>query len=89
MKIYVATKDPKYLQPVPAALAYLASSALADGRLARYYELKTNKPLYMNRQGSVYSLTYDDSRLPSHYGWKVENRLQQLRAGAVPRRGQV
>ena len=80
MKISIATGDRKYLQPVPAALRYLQSSALPDGRLARYYELQSNKPLYMSRAGDVYSLTYDDSDLPSHYGWKVENRVSELQS---------
>ncbi len=80
MQIYIATGDDKYLKPVPAALQYLKSSALPDGRLSRYYELQTNRPLYMQRSGKVYSLTYDDSRLPKHYGWKVENRTDELQA---------
>lgn len=72
------TRDPKNLQPVPQALAYLKKSLLPDGRLARYYELETNKPLYMSRRGKDYTLTHDDSALPSHYGWKNEHRLAEL-----------
>jgi hypothetical protein len=56
----------------------LKSSLLPDGRLARYYELKTNRPLYMQRNGRQYELTYDDSDLPSHYGWKTDSRLEKL-----------
>jgi len=79
MKISVATGDRKYLEPIPSALAYLKRSQLSDGRLARYYELKTNKPLYMVRRSkSSYRLTYDDSNLPSHYGWKWDSRLAEL-----------
>jgi hypothetical protein len=78
MQIASATGDDKYLEPIPRALAYLKKSQLRDGRLARYYELKTNRPLYMERRGDVYSLTYDDSNLPSHYGWKTESRIQQI-----------
>jgi hypothetical protein len=78
MKIYRATGDDKYLAPIPPALAYLKRSRLPDGRLARYYELKTNKPLYMTRRGDEYSLTYDDANLPDHYGWKVESRLDAI-----------
>ena len=62
MKIYRVTGDKKYLEPIPRALAYLKKSRLPDGRLARYYELKTNRPLYMTRDGDEYSLTYDDSQ---------------------------
>jgi len=39
----------KYPESIPAALDYLASSPLSDGRLARLYELKTNCPLYFTR----------------------------------------
>ncbi len=80
MKIYRATGDKKYLEPIPRALAFLKKSRLPDGRLARYYELKTNRPLYMTRQNDEYSLTFDDSKLPDHYGWKVDSRLDSIEA---------
>ena len=78
LMIYRATGDTKYLKPIPRALSYLKRSLLSDGRLARYYELKSNKPLYMQRRGKKYSLTYDDSNLPKHYGWKIVSRLEQI-----------
>ena len=78
MEIYRVTDESKYLGPIPRALAYLQRSVLPDGRLARFYELKTNKPLYMLRRGDVYTLTYDDSNLPAHYGWKIESRLDEI-----------
>ncbi|MHC4322911.1 MAG: pectate lyase [Planctomycetota bacterium] len=80
LEIYAATGDRKYLEPIRRALAYLKSSLLPDGRLARFYELKTNKPLYMYRRGDVYTLTYDDSNLPSHYAWKIDSRLHEIEA---------
>lgn len=78
MTIAVTTGDDTYLKPIPSALAYLKTSLLPDGRLARYYEMKTNRPLYMQRQGKAYSLTYSDANLPSHYGWKWESRIPEL-----------
>lgn len=78
MKIFRVTGDRNYLQPIPPALAYLKRSLLPDGRLARYYELKTNRPLYMVRKGKAYTLTYDDSKLPDHYGWKTDSRLDEI-----------
>lgn len=78
IKIYGVTGDRKYLEPIPRALAYLRRSLLADGQLARYYELRSNHPLYMFRRGKVYSLTYDDSKLPKHYAWKTESRLDEI-----------
>ncbi len=78
LTIYRVTGDKKYLEPIPRALAYLKKSLLPDGRLARSYELKTNKPLFMTRRGDEYSLTYDDANLPDHYGWKVDSRLETI-----------
>ena len=78
IKIARYTNNTKYLEPIPRALGYLKKSQLPDGRLARYYELQTNRPLYMVRRGKIYSLTYDDSNLPDHYGWKTESRLEQI-----------
>lgn len=80
LKIYQVTGDEKYLKPFPAALAWLKRSKLPDGQLARYYELKSNRPLYMARRGDQYSLTYDDSNLPKHYGWKVASRIAEIEA---------
>ncbi|MGC3971818.1 MAG: pectate lyase [Pirellulales bacterium] len=68
MNLYNATGDKKYLEPIPSALAWLRRSKLADGGMARFYELHTNKPLYFTKE---YVLTYDDSDLPTHYGFKV------------------
>lgn len=78
MKIASTTGEGKYLEPIPAALNWLERSRLSDGQIARYYELKTNRPLYMTRRGDEYSLTYDDSNLPDHYGWKTESRLDEI-----------
>ena len=75
MLVYRHTRDAKYLEPIPRALKYLKSSLLPDGQTARFYELQTNKPLYMNKE---YVLTYDDSDVPSHYGWKQRSKLAKL-----------
>jgi len=80
MTIYEITGDEKYLKPIPSALAWLKRSLLKDGQLARYYEMRSNRPLYMEREGKVYSLTYSDANLPSHYGWKIGSRIPELEA---------
>mgnify|MGYP001590523464 CR=1 FL=1 len=72
LRIAEHTGDKQFLEPIVSALKYLESSKLPDGRMARYYELKINKPLCMERQGDVYSLTNDDSNLPKHYSWENE-----------------
>ena len=78
-----ATRDARFLEPIPRSVEYLRGSLLPDGQLARYYELISNRPLYMSRRGKVYSLTYDDSDLPNHYGWKVESFLDEIEASVA------
>jgi hypothetical protein len=78
MSIYRETHDMKYLAPIPSAIQWLRKSLLPGNLLARYYELKSNRPLYMERNGDQYSLTYADDRLPSHYGWKTDSRVEAL-----------
>lgn len=68
IEIAACTGKDKYLAPIPRALAYFRKSTLPDGKVARFYELKTNRPLYMDRQ---YRLTYNPSAAPTHYGWQV------------------
>jgi hypothetical protein len=75
LDVHRVTGDGKYLEPFPRALAYLQKSLLPDGQLARYYELKTNKPLYMTKD---YALTYDSANVPEHYGWKTEAKIASL-----------
>jgi hypothetical protein len=73
--LYQKTGDRKFLTPVPVAVNYLKGSVLPDGSIPRFRELGTNKPLYMTRQ---YELTYDDSDMPTHYAFKVGNRLERI-----------
>jgi len=75
LRIYRETGQRRYLDAVPAALAYLRQSQLADGRLARFYELRTNRPLYFTID---YVLTYSDADMPTHYAFKTGNRLDTL-----------
>jgi PelA/Pel-15E family pectate lyase len=80
------TQQAKYLEPIPRALDYLRASRLPEGRVARYYEFRTNRPLYMDGN---YQLTYDDSAAPSHYGWKQPARLDEIeRALRAARNGE-
>ena len=76
LDIYVSTGDKKYLKPIPRALDYLERSQLPDGRLARFYELGSNRPLYFSKD---YQLTYDDSDMPTHYGFQVASSVAKLR----------
>ena len=73
-ELYLVTADASYLEPIPRAVAYLKRSRLADGRLARFYELRTNRPLYFTKD---YVLTYSDADMPTHYAFKVDYRLDE------------
>jgi PelA/Pel-15E family pectate lyase len=77
LKLYEWTGDTQYLEPIPRAVAYLKRSQLPDGRLARFYELQTNEPLYFTTK---YELTYKDDDLPTHYGFKVSSSLDSIEA---------
>src|SRR5690606_7591000 len=88
IKIARHTGDKKYLAPIPAALEYFTKRCLLpDGQVARYYELRSNKPLYMD---AAYQLTYDDSATPSHYGWKQPAHFEELaRADIAVKEGKL
>ncbi|MCI0391075.1 MAG: hypothetical protein MOB07_20200 [Acidobacteria bacterium] len=93
--LYAETGDKKYLEPTRRALDYLKRSVLpptanpSEARrrfksgepvLARFYELKTNRPLYITKGTRVsvqsggatlvggYQLSYTDESVITHYG---------------------
>ncbi|NNE00772.1 MAG: polysaccharide lyase [Pirellulaceae bacterium] len=65
----------RFLEPIPRALKYYRRSLRDDGRLARFYELGTNRPLYFTKD---YQLTYSDQDMPTHYGFVVDSKLDQI-----------
>jgi hypothetical protein len=73
--LYRRTGEAKYLEPLPRALEYYRSCVLDDGRLARFYELKTNKPLYFTKE---YELTYSSADMPTHYAFIVGSKLDRI-----------
>jgi hypothetical protein len=75
LRLYRETGEKRFLEPVPRALDYLRRSRLPDGSLARFYELRTNAPLYFTRD---YELTPSDEDLPTHYGFKPASRLDRI-----------
>lgn len=75
LQLYRETGQRRFLEPIPRAVKYLRNSQLDGGGLARFYELKTNKPLYFTRK---YALTYRDDDLPTHYGFKVGSKLDSI-----------
>lgn len=74
-ELWVATGEARWLEPMKPVMAWLEKVRLKDGQWARFYELGTDKPLYC--KAKTYELTYDDSDLPTHYGFKLEPKLEE------------
>ena len=67
--LYRETGKKKYLEPIPRAVDYLKrSSWVRDGKpvIARFYELRTNKPLYITKGTRIYG-----SRSAGHISQKT------------------
>ncbi len=65
----------RFLQPLDRAIPYYRRSLLEDGRLARFYELRTNRPLFFTKD---YQLTYSAEDLPTHYSFIVPSKLDRI-----------
>ena len=65
----------RYLEPLPRTIEYYRSLLLPDGRLARFYEIGTDRPLYFTKE---YQLTYDSSDMPTHYGFIIGSSLDAI-----------
>ncbi|MBM3472977.1 MAG: hypothetical protein FJX75_06915 [Armatimonadetes bacterium] len=70
MELFRATRDEKYIKPIPAAIKWLEASKLDNGKWARFYEPGTNRPLYVNMDRQVVYV-YDDTIRPG-YSWQGE-----------------
>jgi len=68
IEIAVFTGQERFLAPLPAAIDWYERSQLPNGKWARFYELKTNRPLYFYAE--TYRLTYDSSNPPTHYAFE-------------------
>lgn len=66
--LWVKTGDERFIEPLPRAIEWYKRVQLPDGKWARFYELKTDKPLYFVK--NTYELTYDDGNTPTHYAFK-------------------
>ncbi len=75
--LYRETGKAEYLEPVAKAVAYLRKGLLPDGKIARFYELQTNKPIYFT---SDYRMTDNSKDVPTHYGFAFPSRLDAIEA---------
>jgi len=80
MVLYRETGERKYLDAIGPALSYLEKSVFPDKkRIARFLELKTNRPLYITKGTQIqakglgsaridgYEVSYDGSSVITHY----------------------
>ncbi len=67
--LYQHVADERFLLAARRGLAWLGQSQLSDGLWARFYEIATSRPLYIN---SKYELTYADHDLLDHYVLKSD-----------------
>ncbi|MCK4343685.1 MAG: pectate lyase [Bacteroidales bacterium] len=91
---YKITGDNKYLRGIPDAIKWLESSQINEdpeqkhnGRSythARFYEVGTNKPLYVHREGTSkkngrYWVDYEFGNFPGHYGMLVNINIDAIK----------
>ena len=77
LDIYLYTGEEKYREPVRRAVAWMRRSRLDGGVWARFYELRTNRPLYFDKQ---YRLVYTDDDMPTHYSFQSTYGIPDLLA---------
>lgn len=68
-------KDTRLLDAAVSAAIWLKAARLPGGRWARFYELNTNRPLYIDNSGAV---TFDDKNLLDHYGMKTGAEIEPV-----------
>jgi PelA/Pel-15E family pectate lyase len=76
MELFCTTREPRYLDAIPPALEWLQASRLENGKWARFHEVGTNKPLYVNLQREVVNV-FDDTIRPG-YSWQGEYGIPGL-----------
>lgn len=84
LELWLETGDERFHAAVGPALAWFGRSRLPNGSWARFYELGTNRPLYLTRES--YQLTYDDADLPTHYGFQHDHAERLLHLAALAAR---
>ena len=73
--LYLELGEDKYLRAVEPAVKWFKDSSISRDLWARFYELKTNKPLYFTKD---YKLVYTDNDLPTHYGFQSSFGAQSM-----------
>jgi PelA/Pel-15E family pectate lyase len=76
VELYLETGEEKYLKPIPAAVDWLERSRMEDGKWARFYELGTNRPVYVNMDRKV---VYEFVNIRSGYSWMANYASSAIR----------
>ncbi len=74
--LYLETGQEEYLKPIPAAIGWLERSRMEDGKWARFYELDTNRPLYVNMDREV---VYEFVNIRPGYSWMANYASSAIR----------
>ena len=81
LTLYLYTGEERFLEAVHPAVKWLDAARLSGGLWARFYELETNRPLYVTREGA---LAYDNKNVRAGYGFQgdfgIPNILARYRA---------
>jgi hypothetical protein len=75
IELHEQNKDARLLDAAVSAATWLQAARLPDGRWARFYELNTNRPLYIDDDNQV---TFDDKNLLKHYGMKTGTEIEPV-----------
>lgn len=75
LDLYLYTGEERWLEATVPAVRWLERVRLPDGDWARFYELETDVPLYVD---STYRLSYSDADTPSHYGFKSQIGIPEV-----------
>jgi hypothetical protein len=71
IRLFIETGDEKFMQPIPAFIAWLKRSQIDTNRWARCYELGSNKPIYGDRDGKIhYTLAEISAERQRGYRWE-------------------
>jgi hypothetical protein len=88
LALYQRTGERRYVDGAKEAAGWLRDSRLPSGEWARFYELGTNQPLYID---SDETLTYDNTKLHRGYGFSGRfgidatlDRVERVAAGEKP-----
>ncbi|MFH1740597.1 MAG: pectate lyase [bacterium] len=67
IEVYLETGDKRYLDPIPDVIAWFEKSEIRPGVWARFYEVGTNRPIYVNANREV---VYEQVNLRPGYSWE-------------------